>query len=213
VLATLPLLDRTVTAPGTVSPPPAQPLHDTPSEPTPEVGARSARIIALTVGLVIVALLGLMVWGVGKRAAGTTGSVPVASRSAPAFTIPLFEGGSFDLAAHRGTPVLINFWASWCIPCEEEAAALEAMSRAYQDRVVFIGVNVQDTEPLARSFLKRFGVTYPNGRDATGAVAVEYGMSGVPETYFVDRNGMVVRKWQGPLDEPRLRQFLDDLLR
>jgi cytochrome c biogenesis protein CcmG/thiol:disulfide interchange protein DsbE len=167
----------------------------------------------VVVALAIMALIGLMVWGIGKRAAGTTGSVPVTARPAPPFTLPLFEGGQFDLAAQRGTPVLINFWASWCIPCEEEAAVLEAMSKAYQGRVSFIGVNVQDTDPLARAFLRRFGVTYPNGRDATGSVAVEYGMSGVPETYFVDRNGQLVRKWQGPLDEPRLRQFLDDLLR
>jgi cytochrome c biogenesis protein CcmG/thiol:disulfide interchange protein DsbE len=165
------------------------------------------------VGLVIVALIGLMIWGIGKRAAGTTGNVPVASRPAPAFTLPLFDGGQFDLAAQQGKPVLINFWASWCIPCEEEAAALEQASKTYKDRVVFIGVNVQDTDPLARGFLRKFGVTYPNGRDASGTVAVDYGMSGVPETYFVDRNGQLVRKWQGPLDEPRLRQFLDDLLR
>jgi cytochrome c biogenesis protein CcmG/thiol:disulfide interchange protein DsbE len=179
----------------------------------PEVGASSARIIALVVGLVIVALLGLMIWGIGKRAAGTTGNVPVPTRPAPAFTLPLFEGGQFDLAANKGKPVLVNFWASWCIPCEEEAPALEAMSKAYKDRVVFVGVNVQDTDPLARGFLKRFNVTYPNGRDASGTIAVDYGMSGVPETYFVDRSGQLVRKWQGPLDEPRLRQFLDDLLR
>lgn len=170
-------------------------------------------MIALVVGVVIVALIGLMVWGIGKRAQGTVGSVPVATRPAPSFSIPLFEGGEFALGAQRGKPVLINFWASWCIPCEDEAATLEAMSRAYKDRVVFIGVNVQDTDPLARGFLKRFNVTYPNGRDASGAVSVEYGMSGVPETYFVDRNGTLVRKWQGPLDEARIRQFLDPLLK
>jgi cytochrome c biogenesis protein CcmG/thiol:disulfide interchange protein DsbE len=183
------------------------------AQSTPEVGAQSARIIALVVGLAIVALLGLMIWGIGKRAAGTVGDVPVTTRPAPNFTVPLFEGGPFELASARGKPVLVNFWASWCIPCEEEAATLEQMSRAYKDRVVFIGVNVQDTDPLARGFLRKFGVTYPNGRDASGSVSVDYGMSGVPETYFVDRGGQLVRKWQGPLDEPRLRQFLDDLLR
>jgi cytochrome c biogenesis protein CcmG/thiol:disulfide interchange protein DsbE len=169
--------------------------------------------VALVVGLTLLALLALMIWGIGKRAAGTVGSVPVASRPAPLFSLPLFDGGQFDLAAARGKPVLINFWASWCIPCEEEAAVLEQGSRAYRDRVVFVGVNVQDTEPLARDFLRRFGVTYPNGRDASGAIAVDYGMSGVPETYFVDRDGRIARKWQGALDEARLRTFLDELLR
>ena len=199
-------MDPTVTAPGTTSAP-------DPTSTAPEVGAGSARIIALVVGLLIVALLGLMIWGIGKRAQGTTGDMPVTTRPAPAFTVPLFEGGQFDLAAMKGKPVLVNFWASWCIPCEEEAATLEKMSKAYKDRVAFIGVNVQDTDPLARGFLKKFSITYPNGRDALGAISVDYGMSGVPESYFVDRGGQLVRKWQGPLDEPRLRQFLDDLLR
>ena len=198
-----------MTAPAAPSPSPMHPAV----EPTPEVSPRSARLVALVVGLALVALLGLMIWGIGKRAAGTVGSVPVAIRPAPPFSLTLLDGRQFDLAAARGKPVVINFWASWCIPCEEEAAVLEQASRAYRDRVVLIGVNVQDTEPLARDFLRRFGVTYPNGRDATGAIAVEYGMSGVPETYFVDRDGQLVRKWQGALDEARLRSFLDDLVR
>ena len=201
-------MEPVVTAPGTTS---AANLGAESS--APEVSAGSARIIALVVGLLIVALIGLMIWGIGKRAAGTTGDMPVATRPAPTFSVPLFEGGQFDLAATKGKPVLVNFWASWCIPCEEEAATLEKLSREYKDRVVFIGVNVQDTDPLARAFLKKFGVTYPNGRDISGAISVEYGMSGVPESYFVDRSGQLVRKWQGPLDEARLRQFLDDLLR
>jgi cytochrome c biogenesis protein CcmG/thiol:disulfide interchange protein DsbE len=176
------------------------------------VSARSARIVALVVIVGMAALLGLMVWGIGKRAAGTAGSVPVTVRPAPPFTLPLLDGGQLDLATLRGKPVVINFWASWCIPCEEEAAALEQGSRLYDGRVTFVGVNVQDTEPLAREFVRRFGVTYPNGRDLTGAIAVEYGMSGVPETYFVDREGRIVRKWQGALDDARLRAFLDELL-
>jgi cytochrome c biogenesis protein CcmG/thiol:disulfide interchange protein DsbE len=176
------------------------------------VSAGSARLAALVVAVAMIALLALMIWGIGRRAAGTVGSAPVATRPAPGFVLPLFDGGKLDLGTTRGKPVVINFWASWCIPCEEEAAVLEQASRAYQDRVVFVGINVQDTEPLARDFLRRFGVTYPNGRDASGAVAVEYGMSGVPETYFVDRDGRLARKWQGAIDEARLRSFLDELL-
>jgi cytochrome c biogenesis protein CcmG, thiol:disulfide interchange protein DsbE len=196
----------------TASPPIAPGLAPAP-EPAPEVGPRSARVAALVVGLVLIALLGLMIWGIGKRAAGTVGSVPVTTRPAPSFAFILLNGAPFDLAATRGKPVVVNFWASWCIPCEDEAAVLEQGSRKYRDRVTFIGVNVQDTDPLARDFLKRFGVTYPNGRDATGSIAVEYGMSGVPETYFVDRNGTLVHKWQGPLDDVRLAAYLDELLK
>ena len=191
----------------------ASPPRSLESDARTEPGAWLARSAALVVALVVVAFLGLLVWGLGRRAAGTVGVAPVQARPAPAFTVPLFDGTTFELGAQRGKPILINFWASWCLPCEDEAAALERGYRAYGDRVAFIGVNVQDTEPNARAFLRRFGVSYPNGRDASGEVAVEYGMSGVPETYFVDRNGTLVRKWQGPLDDGRLRQFLDELLR
>jgi cytochrome c biogenesis protein CcmG/thiol:disulfide interchange protein DsbE len=200
-----------VTAPAAPSPTTSRPQAPA-AEPAPEVSARSARLVALVVGVAMIALLALMVWGIGKRAAGTVGSVPVASRPAPGFTLTLLDGAQFDLDAARGKPVVINFWASWCIPCEEEAAVLEQGYRTYRDRAVFVGVNVQDTDPLARDFLRRFGVTYPNGRDASGAIAVDYGMSGVPETYFVNRDGQLVRKWQGALDEARLRTFLDELL-
>jgi cytochrome c biogenesis protein CcmG/thiol:disulfide interchange protein DsbE len=194
------------------APPASRPFagdSDAPSEASPWV----ARSFALIVALVVVAFLGLLVWGLGKRAAGTTGSAPVQARPAPAFAIPLFDGGSFALVEQRGKPVLINFWASWCIPCEDEAAVLERAYRQYGDRVAFVGVNVQDTEPNARAFLRRFGVSFPNGRDASGEVAVEYGMSGVPETYFVSADGTLVRKWQGPLDDGQIRQFLDQLAR
>jgi cytochrome c biogenesis protein CcmG/thiol:disulfide interchange protein DsbE len=183
------------------------------TSPAPEGNTRSARVIALVVGVVMLALLGLMIWGIGRAAQGTVGEVKLSARPAPGFTIPLMDGTPFDLAAAKGKPVLINFWASWCIPCEDEAATLEKASRQYGDRVTFIGVNVQDTDGNARDFLRRFGVTYPNGMDTTGAVAVDYGMSGVPESYFVDRNGQMTRKWQGPLDDDRLKSYLDELLR
>jgi cytochrome c biogenesis protein CcmG/thiol:disulfide interchange protein DsbE len=190
-----------------------EPVSPASSQPTPEVSPHSARMVALVVGVAMLSLLALMIWGIGKRAEGTVGNVPVASRPAPVFAIPLLDGKPFDLAASKGKPVLVNFWASWCIPCEDEATVLEQGSRQYRDRVTFIGVNVQDTDANARDFLRRFGVTYPNGQDGTGAIAVDYGMSGVPESYFVDRSGLLVRKWQGPLDADRLRSYLDELLR
>ena len=205
------------TQPRTLDPhapaPQALDAHVLDASARPDPNPWVARSFALGAALAIVLFFGLLVWGLGKRAAGTVGDAPIQTRPAPAFSVPLFEGGTFQLAEQRGTPVLINFWASWCIPCEDEAPALERAARRYGDRVRFIGVNVQDTDANARAFLRRFGVTYPNGRDASGEVAVEYGMSGVPETYFVDRNGALVRKWQGPLDDERLRQFLDELTR
>ncbi|MCC6173680.1 MAG: TlpA family protein disulfide reductase [Chloroflexi bacterium] len=183
------------------------------STPSPAGGSRSARIAAFVVAGVVVALLALLVWGLDRQASGSTGEAKIATRPAPLFELPLFDGTTFKLADTGGRPVLINFWASWCIPCIDEAAALERASRIYGDRVLFIGVNVQDTDANARDFLRRYGVSYANGRDATGAISIDYGMSGVPESYFVDRQGRIVRKWQGPLDDSKIAAFLDELLR
>jgi cytochrome c biogenesis protein CcmG/thiol:disulfide interchange protein DsbE len=172
----------------------------------------TARVVALIVAMVVLGLLSLFLWGLGKRALGSVGAAPVAPRPAPPFTLPLFDGGTFELTQASGRLLLINFWASWCVPCEDEALALERGSRRYAGRVAFLGIDVQDTEANARAFVRRFGVTYSNGRDPSGDIAVEYGMSGVPETYVVDRDGRLARKWQGPLDDARLDALLEPLL-
>jgi cytochrome c biogenesis protein CcmG/thiol:disulfide interchange protein DsbE len=109
--------------------------------------------------------------------------------------------------------VVVNFWASWCIPCEDEAPVLEQLSRRYSGRVAFVGVDVQDSDNDARAFLARYGISYPNGPDSGGAISIDYGMSGVPETYFVGPDQRIARKWAGPLDETRLTSFVEDLLR
>ena len=176
------------------------------------------RLAALAVGLGVAALLALLVWGLGRR--GSVGQVPVAVRPAPDFELGLFsqpdglpEASRWRLSALPDQPAVINFWASWCLPCEDEAPVLERVARRYRDRAAFIGVDVQDNETNARAFLQRFRVSYPNGPDSDGEISIAYGMSGVPETYFVSRDRQIVRKWAGPLDEARLVAFLDDLLR
>jgi cytochrome c biogenesis protein CcmG/thiol:disulfide interchange protein DsbE len=174
------------------------------------------RLAALTAGLGVVALLALLVWGLGR--VGTVGQVPVANREAPSFELSLFgqpgsSGGVWRLGAAAGRPVVLNFWASWCLPCEEEAPVLERLAGRYAGRVEFVGVAVQDTEAASRGFLQRFRVTYPNGPDPSGEISIAYGMSGVPETYFIDRNGRIARKWAGPLDEAKLTAYVDELLR
>jgi cytochrome c biogenesis protein CcmG, thiol:disulfide interchange protein DsbE len=185
---------------------------DTPSIPT----ARAPRVAALVVGLAVVALIALFIWGLGKR--GTVGQVALVTRPAPDFEVGLFgqpgsASGPWRLTSFSDQPAIVNFWASWCVPCEEEAPALERVARRYRDRVAFIGVDVQDTDQNARGFLDRFRVTYPNGPDLSGEVSIAYGMSGVPETYFVTRDQKIVRKWAGPLDEDQLVGFIEELLR
>ena len=90
---------------------------------------------------------------------------------------------------------------------------LEQLSRRYSGRVAFVGVDVQDSDNDARAFLARYGISYPNGPDSGGAISIDYGMSGVPETYFVGPDQRIARKWAGPLDETRLTSFVEDLLR
>ena len=126
---------------------------------------------------------------------------------APAFSLPRFDGGTLALASLRGQYVLVNFWASWCIPCRDEAPLLERASREYRDRgLVVVGVNIQDLEPEARKFIAEFKIRYPNVRDRDGRVSRAYGTTGVPESFFIDREGRVVRKFPGAAVEWRLWQ-------
>jgi len=114
----------------------------------------------------------------------------------------------------NGKAVLLNFWASWCVPCRAEARALESAWQKYKDReVVFIGVNIQDKEEDARAFMKEFGVTYLNGLDSSGKIAIDYGVWGIPETFFIDPQGRITYKHAGELRTPIIVAKLDEALR
>ncbi|HXF82901.1 MAG TPA: TlpA disulfide reductase family protein [bacterium] len=124
---------------------------------------------------------------------------------APQFTLPRFDGGTLSLGELRGRYVVMNFWASWCIPCRDEAPLLERVWREYRARgVVVLGVNIQDLEPEARRFIAETKATYPQVRDRDGTVSRAYGTTGVPETFFIDREGRIVRKFPGAAVEWRL---------
>lgn len=139
---------------------------------------------------------------------------PLVGRPAPDFALTSFEGQPLRLAGYRGQVVVLNFWASWCFPaCYEEAPVLEAAWRRYRDRgLVVLGINIQDTEAAARGFLERFGLTFPNARDPQGQVSIDYGVYGVPETFFIDRRGVIRAKHVGALTEPVLRRQAEPLL-
>jgi cytochrome c biogenesis protein CcmG/thiol:disulfide interchange protein DsbE len=132
---------------------------------------------------------------------------------APDFTIQSFDGQSVTLSQLRGKVVVINFWASWCLPCREEAAYLEETWRKYKDKgVVFLGVDWVDTEANARAYIKEFDITYPNGPDIGTEAAQDYRIQGVPETFYVDRQGVLRGVHIGPLKAPELDNKIEELL-
>jgi cytochrome c biogenesis protein CcmG/thiol:disulfide interchange protein DsbE len=163
----------------------------------PNVKAWSRTIVTLGIVVVFVALLA---YGFTRDARYIQS--PLIGRQATDFTLKLFDGGTLSLKDLRGKAVLVNFWASWCQECRVEAAALEAGWQAHKnEEVVFVGVNMQDKETDARAFLKEFGVTYPNGWDVSGRAPVDYGVWGIPETFFLDRQGRITYKHVGAIDQ------------
>ena len=137
------------------------------------------------------------------------------------FELALFSGYEYegqaqvDLDDLRGKVLLINFWASWCKPCEQEAAELRSAWDYYEERgdVVLLGVDYVDTEPEAREYLKKFDITFPNGPDVGTRISQMFRIKGVPETYFVDREGILRYVQVGPFEsESQIRAILDPLL-
>ncbi|MBI2952757.1 MAG: TlpA family protein disulfide reductase [Chloroflexi bacterium] len=172
----------------------------------------------ITLSVVVGALVLSVVFGYAFTQRGSAGSADPAAvrvgRQASDFSIKLFSGEEFRLSDQRGKAVAVNFWASWCPPCREEAPVLERAWQAYKDRgAVLVGVDIWDNESDARAFMKEFGITYPNGLDATGEIAIEYGVTGLPETWFIDRDGKLVRRWIGPLTDYQVSAFFEEALR
>jgi cytochrome c biogenesis protein CcmG/thiol:disulfide interchange protein DsbE len=139
---------------------------------------------------------------------------PFLAKPAPSFTLTLFDGTVLRLDDLRGKVVFLNFWASWCPPCRAEARMLEAAWQKYKDQgVLFLGVNIQDQEESARAFIDEFGVTYPNGLDRGSRIAIDYGVWGLPETFFIDRDGRITYKHVGALGWTTITAKLDEARR
>jgi cytochrome c biogenesis protein CcmG, thiol:disulfide interchange protein DsbE len=151
---------------------------------------RTVKLTGQVVALAAVAgLLGLLVWRLTHQS-----KPPKIGGPAPAFSSKRVDtGGTLDLASLRGKPVVLNFWASWCGPCKGEAKTLEQAWRQYKGQgVVFVGVDYHDVTGDARRFLSHHDITYPTVQDGSGMIADRYGVSAVPETYFIDRRGRLV---------------------
>jgi cytochrome c biogenesis protein CcmG, thiol:disulfide interchange protein DsbE len=137
--------------------------------------------------------------------------VPFALRDkpAPAFKLKRLDGaGEVSSSDFQGKPIMLNYWASWCIPCAQEHSSLVRASREWGSRVQFVGIVYQDTDPAARAYLAEHGAPYPQLVDPGSEVALDYGVAGVPETYFIDAHGIVRDKFAGPLDARRISERL-----
>lgn len=164
------------------------------------------------VGVIGVGLISLLAYGFSRDARYIHS--PLIAAPAPSFTLTLFDGKLIRLEDFRGTAVLLNFWASWCIPCRAESVALESAWKRNKDRgVIFIGINIQDKEEDARAFMKEFGITYLNGPDDSGRIAIDYGVWGIPETFFIDPQGRITYKHAGEVKAPLIQAKLDEALR
>jgi cytochrome c biogenesis protein CcmG/thiol:disulfide interchange protein DsbE len=163
----------------------------------------------------VAALIALLAFGLMRGDSGSLGALSVPKRPAPGFSLGLFDvsgGGTFSNSDLVGHPTVVNFWASWCPPCKEEAPYLEQVWQEYKDRgVVFLGIDVQDDSDDAKNFMDRYGITYRNGPD-TSNIALDFGMLAVPETFFLDRDGQIVGKFAGSINSEQLRKFLEELL-
>lgn len=157
----------------------------------------------------VVALLVLVALQMANVKRGRAGEGDVA----PNFTLQAFDGQHIELASLRGQVVVVNFWASWCKPCEAEAADLENAWRHYKDQgVMFLGVDYVDTNTEALAYLDRFDVTYPNGPDLQTRISQAYRVKGVPETFVIDQAGVVQRVFVGPTTQLALSAVIDQLL-
>jgi cytochrome c biogenesis protein CcmG, thiol:disulfide interchange protein DsbE len=146
------------------------------------------RALQATALVAVAGLFALLVWRLTHQS-----HPPKLGGPAPTFSAKRLQGdGSIDLASLRGKPVVLNFFASWCEPCKAESKVLEQASRQYADRVVFLGVDYHDVTSDGRKFLRAHDITYPTVQDGSGKVGDLYGLTGVPETYFIDAQGRLV---------------------
>jgi len=153
------------------------------------------RWIALTVWVLVLGLLAVLGLGLIRRQQGPVG---VGSR-VPEFTLTTFDGETIHSDEIKGKVALVNFWASWCKPCEQEAAELEQAYQLFKDEgVVFLGVDYVDTETEARAYLARFGITYPNGPDLRTSISQAFRIRGVPESYVIRPDGTIDSVKIGP---------------
>lgn len=180
--------------------PQAEPIVKTGRRPSP------AWIAAGAVAVIVVALL---IYGLAARPATQL----VQGNPVPDFELEALDGTTINLGAQLGKVLVLNFFASWCDPCQREAPALEQAWREYKARgVQFYGIAYKDAAPKAQAFLDQFDVSYPSGADPRSEIARSYGVTGVPETFVIDQQGRLVHRFVGEITADELTEKLDPLL-
>jgi cytochrome c biogenesis protein CcmG/thiol:disulfide interchange protein DsbE len=180
---------------------------------------RRPRIVLQAAAIGVVALLlGLLAWQLATKEA-SAGLIDAVERgetpAAPPFDLPVLgePDERVTLESLRGKAVVLNFWASWCEPCKEEAPMLEEVWLEYKDRdVVVLGVNAQDFSSDARGFVERYELTYPMVHDGPGSSLGRYGLTGFPETWWIDAEGRLVDYHQGPVTREDIERGLERAL-
>lgn len=189
------------------------------TQTSPEVPPEKKRVPVWAQALVwisVIALFGVVALGLRRTQQGTV----QVGEIAPDFTLATFPGYDHEGASQlklsdlKGKIVVINFWASWCKPCEQEANDLEEAWRIYQPEgdVVFLGVDYVDTEPEALGYLEKFDITFANGADLGTRISQAFRIKGVPETYFIDRDGVIHYIQVGPFQSlSQITSVIDSL--
>jgi cytochrome c biogenesis protein CcmG/thiol:disulfide interchange protein DsbE len=177
---------------------------------------RPLRLSTLLVWAAVLFVLAILGWGLLNASA----TRPEVGQPAPNFQMTFFDGYEWqgqptaELSNFRGSVVVLNFWASWCVECRLESDLLEATWRKYRDQgVVFLGVAWADTEPKSLAYMQEFDISFPNAPDLGTAIARDYEITGAPETFFIDKNGRIARITIGPVSEALLEGTIQELLR
>ena len=169
------------------------------------------RTVLVVGGIIAAALVMILFAGLGKDPSAIRS--PLIGKPAPTFALrQVGTQSSIDISRFRGKPLVVNFWATWCGPCWEEHPVLVANARMLEPRVQFLGVVFQDKEEKILGFLQQRGEGYPTVVDDAGKTAIAYGVGGVPETFFIDANGVIVAKYAGPMSADILQENLQKVM-
>ena len=170
--------------------------------------------IAILVLAILISLFTVfLATGLSNRtsATGRSGEQLIGEKS-PEFLAVAIDGDPVFLSNYLGSPIVLNFWASWCPPCRDETPHFEKMWRLYRQKgVVLLGINVQDTVSDADRYIKEFDVTFTNAIDKDGKIMVDYGVTGLPVTFFIDREGIIIGRWVGSIGESNLKSRVESL--